>query len=149
MLLNDTGIDGTTGNPVISRVVGKIGVNGSVSSNFSFVIPATGTMSKGVFVGRFYPVSGAVNIAQAPTAAATGTATATVTPHGGTASTVMLTIDKIAAGTFGVYHMHGAMGTLYLDITWPVGGTKALYAVSDNANGAGNITEVGEAFLTL
>jgi len=94
-------------------------------------------------------VSGSINVTKAPTAAATGTATATVTPHGGTASTVTLTIDKIAAGTFGVYHMHGAMGTLYLDITWPVGGTKALYAVSDNANGAGNITEVGEAFLTL
>jgi len=34
----------------------------------------------------------------------------------------------------------------YVDIVWPIGGTKALYAVS--ASATGTVSEVGEAFIT-
>ena len=82
----------------------------------------------------------------APTTAA-GSATLVITPRGGTISTSTLAVDVPASGAPGLYHMSGALtGGGYIDITWPIGGTKALYMVSSAA--AGNVTEVGEAYIT-
>ncbi len=93
-------------------------------------------------------VTGTITIT-APTTTA-GTATLVATAGGQTTSTTAtLTVDVPATTAPGVYHMHGKLSsTEYIDITWPIGGTKALWAISDNGNGNGNITEVGEAYIT-
>ena len=84
----------------------------------------------------------------APTTTA-GSATLVATPAGGTAATSTLTVDVPATGAPGVYHIHGVLsgsGGRYVDITWPIGGTKALYAVS--ASASGTVEDVGEAYIT-
>jgi len=80
-----------------------------------------------------------------------GSATLIATSAGSTtATTATLTVVKPLASQPGLYHMHGAFGaTEYIDIVWPVGGTKAVWAISDNASGTGTVTDVGEAFMTL
>ncbi|MDQ6950408.1 MAG: hypothetical protein Q9M26_01935, partial [Mariprofundales bacterium] len=83
----------------------------------------------------------------APSTTTAGSATMVATPASTTAATSTLTVDVPASGAPGVYHIHGAItGGGYIDIVWPIGGTKALYAVSTNATGT--IKEVGEAYLT-
>ena len=55
-----------------------------------------------------------------------------------------------AENSGGVYHLHGQLDpNSYIDIYWPVGGKKATYVVSDKADGTGNVTEVGEAYITF
>jgi len=91
--------------------------------------------------------TGSLSITTAPTTTATGTATLVATPAGGTAATSTLTIDISASTAPGVYHMYGALtGGGYIDIVWPIGGTKALYAAS--ASSTGTVSEVGEAYIT-
>ena len=91
--------------------------------------------------------TGTLTITTAPTATTAGSATLVATPAGGTASTSTLSIDAVPATKPGVYHINGAMtGGDYVDIVWPIGGTKALYAVS--ASATGTVSEVGEAFIT-
>jgi hypothetical protein len=47
----------------------------------------------------------------------------------------------------GLYHLYGALDSFsYIDIYWPVGGTKATYIVTDNSSGT--VVQVGEAYLT-
>lgn len=95
-------------------------------------------------------VYGTMTISKAPTTAATGAATLTGQSAGSPSpQTLNLTIDKLTTGAPGMYHMHGPMGaSQYLDITWPVGGSRALYMISNNASGTGNVTEIGEAYIT-
>ncbi len=83
----------------------------------------------------------------APTTTA-GSATLVATDAGATtSSTSTLTIDVPASGAPGVYHIHGALTAGgYIDVVWPIGGTKALYAIS--ASATGTVSEVGEAFIT-
>ena len=82
----------------------------------------------------------------APTTAA-GSATLVAVPAGGTSATSTLTVRVPASGAPGVYHIDGALaGGGYVDIVWPIGGTKALYVVSDSATGT--VSEVGEAYIT-
>lgn len=92
---------------------------------------------------------GTVTVATAPTTAATGAGTLSFTTANGSTGTVALTIDKLTANVLGVYHFSGSMpaaiGGGTIDISWPVGGTKALYALS---NTTGNIDEIGEAYIT-
>lgn len=58
------------------------------------------------------------------------------------------TASLAASNSGGVYHLYGALGTEYIDIYWPVGGTKATYIISASTDGTGLVGEVGEAFLT-
>ena len=62
-----------------------------------------------------------------------------------------LILDDEADGIkTGIYHMHGMVGpgaeAEYMDIFWPVGGTKAAILVSGSSEGT--VTEVGEGFIT-
>ncbi len=92
--------------------------------------------------------SGSLTIT-APSGSSSGSATLVATPGGGTTATSTLTVDVPPSGTYGVYQIHGALtGGGYIDIVWPIGGTKALYAISDQADGTGTITEIGEAYMT-
>lgn len=83
----------------------------------------------------------------APTTTA-GSATLVMTQAGSaTTTTDTLSVAVPASGAPGVYHISGALGGGgYVDIVWPVGGTKALYAVS--ASATGTVSEVGEAYMT-
>jgi len=95
--------------------------------------------------------SGTLTITTAPTTSVKGVATLVVAPGSSTTTTTSnLSIDMLASSNPGVYHIHGALtgGTEYIDVTWAVGGTKALYAISNSSAGTGNITELGEAFIT-
>jgi len=98
------------------------------------------------FVNAF--TSGTLEIT-APVGSTAGSATLIATPGGGTSATSTLTVDAPASGAPGVYHIHGTVtgsGGQYIDITWPIGGTKALYALSAAVDG--NVSEVGEAYIT-
>ena len=51
--------------------------------------------------------------------------------------------------TNGIYHISGPISqSEFIDIAWPSGGKKAIYAVSDKVDGTGNVIEVGEAYLS-
>jgi hypothetical protein len=91
-------------------------------------------------------VTGAINITTAPTTTVAGAATLTAADPSGTAITGTLTIDATGS-KYGVYHIHGALaGGGYVDIFWPIGSKKATYIVSTGV--AGNVDEVGEAYIT-
>jgi hypothetical protein len=129
---------------------------GFVHDNASLVTPSfSGSLkflARTVYASSFTGfatayVSGTLTIT-APTTTAAGSATLVATPAGGSSTTATLTVDVPGSTKPGVYHIHGAFGTEYLDITWPIGGTKALYAVSSGTAGTGTVSEVGEAYLT-
>ena len=71
-------------------------------------------------------------------------ATLSWTDATGSSGTATLTADS----SEGLYHIYGALGTGYIDIYWPIGGQKAVYAHSNSSDGTGTIDEVGETYLT-
>jgi len=119
-------------------------VTPSFSGSLKFLARTVYASSYAGFANAY--VSGTLTIT-APTTTA-GSATLVATPAGGSSTTATLTVDAPGSTKPGVYHIHGAFGTEYIDITWPIGGTKALYAVSSGTAGTGTVSEVGEAFLT-
>jgi len=98
-------------------------------------------------------LNGSIQIT-APTATVAGSGQLTAALADGTPVNITLVIDPSGTGAaagFGIYHMHGADTTLlniFIDVYWPIGGTKATYIQSDNVAGTGNVTEIGEAFIT-
>lgn len=113
------------------------------SGTLNFLARTVYASSYASFAGAY--TTGTLTIT-APTATA-GTATLVATPAGGAVATSTLTVDVPAAGAPGVYHMSGALtGAGYIDITWPIGGTKALYMISTAVGGT--VSEVGEAYIT-
>ncbi len=138
--------------------VGFVHKNGAPTPSFSgklnFLARTMYASSYAGFVSAF--TAGTLSIT-APTTSA-GSATLTVTDDGTGSpapAPITLTVDVPASTAPGVYHIHGTLTPAstgnngdYIDITWPIGGTKALYAISNNANGLGTITEIGEAYIT-
>ena len=57
--------------------------------------------------------------------------------------TLNLSVENLA----GIYHLQGPMGTEYIDILWPAGGSRAVFVSSTAADGNGKIYEIGEAFI--
>jgi len=127
----------------------------SFSGTLNFLARTMYANNYGAFINAY--TAGTLSIT-APVGTTAGSATLTVTDDGtGNAGSapISLTVDAPSSTTPGVYHIRGVLTPAstgntgeYIDITWPIGGTKALYAISDNANGNGTITEVGEAYLT-
>jgi len=115
----------------------------SFSGKLNFLARTQYASSFAGFVNAY--TTGTITIT-APTTT-NGSATLVATQSGGTAATSTLTVVKPVTGAPGVYHMHGAItGGGYVDLVWPVGGTKALYMVS--ASATGTVQEVGEAYIT-
>jgi len=99
-------------------------------------------------------LNGSIQIT-APTATVAGSGQLTAALADGTAVNITLVIDTSGTGSatgFGIYHMSGADTNLniFIDVYWPIGGTKATYIQSDATGGLGNgnVTEIGEAFIT-
>jgi len=123
------------------------------SGKLNFLARTIYASSYAGFVNAFTSGTLTITAPTTTTPTAAGSATLVVTPGGSsTPATSTLTVAVPASTAPGMYHISGITSDGgWIDIVWPIGGTKALYAISTGVSTSGvggNVSEVGEAYIT-